>query len=602
MKKASKVLTLILVVAILTSLFAGCASFGKNSVKYRQSTAIKVGDENISVGKVVDTFNSYYNNYAAYINAGYLTADSLMEMTMSSLYSQMEKVDAYKHMANVKTDATLKDFCYNAEYLTKDELNFVVTYVKYMVYSTIDSLVEDYIKENHELKDAEEDDTSRDFTELDGILENETYAEYVYRQNLVNKDMDKYIDKYYSGLISANDLDVDSYVYQNEAAAKNMLADLTARIDGDDKVEFKELQDSQNKALKQYKKNVVSTYQFDLTQLVKNQIEDVVASIIVAKYNLTVNGAIENGDISNTLKTLDNNHKQLVATDEAKFNTDGDFISFIENLSSGDFIHSVPTEYTYIFVKNILIPFSDSQKALLSNVAKQLGTTDSDQYRAKRMEVATKIVAEDFLSDKDSDGKHAPVKDVFTVKDGKLIINPECKALSNYLSDGSVTAMTDKTKDETIIELMKQFNTDTAQHTAAYDYVVRVGATPSNYTAKWVTEFVDAANEAKDLGEKSYALGISEYGVHIVYYVSDVAAQKFDFTNKDKLTDPTSNEYKLFKSYFETQSSLLLSDASTDLHKSYIKDGKISKTKNFDQFLKDNNIEFDFNKSLEDAD
>jgi len=96
---------------------------------------------------------------------GYLTTDGLMEMVMNSLYYQTEKIDAYKQTAGVYTDDSLKDFCYNAEYLKKNELAFVVQYVKYMVFTTLDTLVEDYAEKNYKLKDKESEDTSRDFPE-----------------------------------------------------------------------------------------------------------------------------------------------------------------------------------------------------------------------------------------------------------------------------------------------------------------------------------------------------------------------------------------------------------------------------------------------------
>lgn len=604
MKKASKILTLILVVVIAASLFAGCAAFGKDSVKYRNSVAVKVGGENITVGKVLDTFNSYYNSYSAYISAGYLTADSLMNMVMSSLYYQMEKVDAYKNTQGVQTTESLKDRCHNAEYLTQDEMKFVMTYVKYMVYSTVDSLVEDYIEDDFKLKAAETDDTSRDFTELDEIKEGESYAEFVYRKNFINEEMDEYIKDYYTGLIGTEDFKVDSYVYQTEAAASKMLSDYNKRIEEGDKLTFDQLKSYQEKALAQYKRNVVANYNFELEQLIKNQVEDVVTSVIVAKYNLSINQIIEGDNLDSTLDVLKANIKVLVDSDTAKFNTDGDFISFIEGLKDGDYIHSVPQEYTYIFVKNILVPFSENQKAVLANAAKILGTTDSEEYKQIRKEMATEIVADDFLSEKDKDDKYAKVENVFIMDGENLVINPACKAFSDYLSGGVVTAMDGKTKDETVIELMKQFNTDTAQHTAAYDYVVRVGKTPSSYSPKWVPEFVDGANEvwAEGSGKKNYALAVSEYGVHIIYYADDVAAQQFDFDDKAKLTDPSTNEYKLFKSYFDAQSSLILGDKQTELHKSYVDAGKITKTNNFDVFLSDNGITFDFAKSLSDED
>ena len=86
-----------------------------------------------------------------------------------------------------------------------------------------------------------------------------------------------------------------------------------------------------------------------------------------------------------------------------------------------------------------------------------------------------------------------------------------------------------------MIELMKQYNTDTAQHSKVYDYVVRVGEVPDSYTSSWVQEFVDAANVAYDLATAAgatggyYGVAVSTYGVHIVYYSAKVEAQTFDF-------------------------------------------------------------------------
>ena len=59
MKKASKILTLILVVVLLCGMFTGCAMFGRDALKYRDITAITVGNVVITVGKLLDTFNNY---------------------------------------------------------------------------------------------------------------------------------------------------------------------------------------------------------------------------------------------------------------------------------------------------------------------------------------------------------------------------------------------------------------------------------------------------------------------------------------------------------------------------------------------------------------
>lgn len=598
MKKASKVLSLILVAAMLCALFTGCVMFGKDSAKYRQSEAFRVGDEIITVGKVIDTFNSNYRNNSMYINAGYMTIESLLDGTIKSLYNQAEKIDAYKKIDNVAITESLKGKYKDAEYLTEDELAYIVTYVKYMVYSTVDSIVEDYVGEKRTLKDKTSADTSRDFKTFDDLRGSNTYAEYLYAQNFYNEDMDEYIENYYQNLIKSDDNSVGSYVYENETQAAKMLEDLNARLEkGDEKITFAELKVWQEKALKQYNKNVQSTYGYSLEELVKTQVEDVIFSVIVAKYNYNINKTIEGDNKTAFMKVLEENYEQLKKNQTAKFNLGTNFVQFIEGLGENDNIFSVPAEYKYIFVKNILIPFSANQKAVLANLAKDLGSKDNDMYIQYRESLAGSIVADDFLTEKDDDGNYGKVNNVFKYESGKLVINPDGE-LAKYFNDGVVTAMDGKTKDETIIELMKRFNTDTAQHKAAYDYVVRVGEVPSDYKAQWVTEFVDAANEAWDNGNglNSYALAVSDYGVHIVYYTKDVAAQTFDFTGN--YLDTSTREYNLFKTYFETQANLLLSKDMDALHKSYVEGNKITKTANFDRFLKDNGMKYDFKESL----
>ena len=153
MKKASKILTLILVVVLLCGMFTGCAMFGRDALKYRDMTAITVGNEVITVGKVLDTFNNYYNNYYSYISAGYITLDQVVDMAVTSLYTQAMKVDSYVKTATAETHS-YANFCHNAQYLTEKEITFVIKYVKYLTFQTFDNSVIDQLKATREIKDA----------------------------------------------------------------------------------------------------------------------------------------------------------------------------------------------------------------------------------------------------------------------------------------------------------------------------------------------------------------------------------------------------------------------------------------------------------------
>lgn len=603
MKKAIKLITLILVVVMMFSVLSGCAMFGRNTEKYRSTAIAKVGDQTITVGEMLDAFNTQYNNYYYYIAQGYFTAEQVFELAADSVYSQAIKVDAYVS-AEGRTPATTNKAYKNGEYLTETELAFVVRYVKYLMFSNFDTQVENYLAQDFDFAaaDSDKEDTSRDFPEYDD-LGGVAYSQYVYDQNFVNEDMDEYLSDYYS-FINLNDFakdnKLDSYVFAKEADAQATLDSYNDRLDEEDaKVSFDQLVKTQNKVVRLYQESINRSYGYDLESFVKGQVESMIKSIIVAKYNYEKYSAIDGANAADTIDTLTANVEGLAANQRADYLLNDSFDSTITGLTDSSYIYAVDSAEAskYIFVKNILIPFSAAQKQYLTNLAQTLGGTDSKAYLEARQELATQIVADDYTSEKDEDGNYTvQVKDLFDVDaDGNLVIKAG-SALANYFgNNGEVTAMEGKSKTETIIELMKKYNTDTAQHSASFDYIVRV-ADDKNYTQPWVTEFVDAAKEAKEAGANSYALCVSTYGVHIVYYSADVTEQNFEF---DKVVgkndaDTSSPAYKLFKSYFETESNSVVSKDMETLKETYETNGRVVELGEFAKFIKNNGLDYSF--------
>ncbi len=632
MKKASKVLVLLLAVIMILGVFSGCGVFGRNTEKYRETVALKIGNEEIKIGKLIDTFNSYYNSYASYISQGYMTVDSVFEMALSSLYSQYMKLDAYKNTADVPTythsdimNGTEKVTFANQQYLDNgsdkvDELQYAIKYVKYILFTSLDAMVEGYAEIEYELKDAEQEDTSRDFLKYDDLGDAQTYSEYSYLQNFTSKEMDEYLEKYYGDIVKSNTVTVDEYVYaaadKDSAVVQKRLSDLNERVDGDEKITFEKYREWQQDALTQYKKSVSENYKYDLETLVKRQVEDFIVSVIVAKYNYNVYKAIDNDNKETTIADLKKEYEAVKASQLAGFNINNNYVSFIEGLTSTSYIYDIPKDssgkplYQYIYVKNLLIPFSTEQTNTLSNLEKELGSKTDARYLEVRNKFAEGIVAEDFTQ-QDADGKNVKYENLFqlveTDGESKLVVK-EGGELATYLKDGKVLDTTNPA--ESFRKLMERFNTDTAQHSAMYEYVVRMGDYPKNYTAKWVQEFVDAAKEAYALSTDktggTYAIAVSSYGVHIVYYSADVTAQTFDFDElltagniKDMTNTPA---YRMYKTYYDTQSKKVLEADMESLQKKYYLDEnnttKITKTAELDKFLKENGIKFDFNKSI----
>ena len=622
MKRFSKILTLVLVVVFLFSVFAGCDLIGKDTGKYRAATAITIGSQKITVGKLLDTFNSYYNNYYYYVYYSGWTVEDIFDLAVQSLYTQYMKVEKYtSNNANIHSDTKGGDFA-NAKFLTQEQLDYSISYVKYLFFKSFDSSVMDKINAKYDLKDEETKDTSRDFYKYDELEldEGEKYADYYLRQNFKNEEMDEYIDKYFADVKSSfasHDTDADKLQELYLKSAKVKVDELNDRIDveeGEDAVliDVEEYKEYQKAVVSQFKTTVKNSYGMDFNVFVKTQVEDMIVSAIVNLYNYTVYSNIEKTNRDAMIEVLEENHKTLVANQQAKYQDDiSNYETFIEGLTDSSVIYDVPAghEKDYVFVKNILIPFNDIQTAKLNSLSADIGSSDDDRYITLRNKLAEQIVADDYNSEKDEDGNYTvQIKDLFKVVGGKVVINTEAEsdALRKYLNaDGSVTPMEGKSADDTIKELMAQFNTDVGQHASLHSYVVRVGervkdngTIPNDYSHKWVQEFVDATNDAvaaaKAAGNEKpdgyYGIGVSNYGVHIVYVEGYVQADNVDFKSNSYL-DTTTTEYRLFKNYFNTQVNLLLSKDLEALKEEYKSEVKTSKV--FDKFLKENNLNYD---------
>ncbi len=615
MKKASGIIAILLLVVLAFGVFAGCGLFGKDTAKYRQFTAVTVGNQKISVGKVIDTFNNLYNQYGS---SGYYTADVLFQYAMSSLYTQYMKIDAYVGDSNGNSHA-YADFCGKdgyIKYLTADQAEYAIKYVKYLVFTNFDSAVETELAKKVTLNDAETEDTSRDFKTYDDIdfATDKTYTDYLVRKLTVNDDMDEYYEKYYTVddalTITINEVLDD---YKNEAATKAKLAEYVKRVDTtedkDATITLEEITAAQDKVVKKYVESIEKAYEITMAEFFKQQVNDIAANLIAQLYDIETGRELDSAEGFSALsEKLQKAYADAVAAKEASYKFDDTFVKDIEGLTDDSDIYTVPSKYKYIFVKNVLIPFNNEQKAVLTNLGSKLGSTEVQAYKDARLQLATQIVADDFTSEKDDDGKYTTTyKDLFEVSGGKITLKADSE-IAKGIAGAQATS-------EEIKTLMTRFNTDTAQHSNRYDYVVRIDA-PEDYTAKWVKEFVEAAENAYGYDSAtgnhnaagSYALCVSDYGVHIVFYTADVTATTLDFSTLEKCLKADSREYAKFKTLYSSEKSELLSKAVTELQKTYftykdadgkvISEAKIRYSAIFKEFLKDQGLTYDTEKAI----
>lgn len=599
MKKACKVLTLILVVVMLFGLLSGCAMFGTDSQKYRAAVAIKVGDQEVTVGKVLDTFNSLYSTYYQYINAGYMSASDLLSSTITTLYTQNVKLDAYVKTHTAETHSYASQY-ENAGFLSAEEMEYTVKNVKYLIFTSFDSSVETLISNKYgELAAEETEDTSRDFVTTDEWSGTESYAEYLYKQNYANEDMEEYLKKYYPSLGTAGNL--KEYVLSGSIAQKRV-AEYNERIDEEKgQLTVDEYKTFQQRIVKRYTNNVKTSYDISLEEFFKRQVEDNVVANIGLKYDYEITKTVDD-KLNDVFAALNDNVTLAKENLLANFALNGGFESFVENLSDSDYLYAVDGNSDYIFVKNILVKFSDEQNTILTNLSNAMGGTDSKAYVARREQIAADIIATDYNTAKNEDGEYGKVEGkLFKLDaDGNIALNLANPVWNEYLNaDGTVKGAD---KNATMKELMKRFNEDTASHSKIYDYTVRVGDIPEDYNSGLVQEYFDAAQKLFEGGVAKvgeYVTCVTTYGVHIIYCVGKVEAHTFDFAAN--YNDTASPEYRLFKAYYSTQTSEVLEETYETVRNEYYKN-KISVTDAFYQFLEDNGLTFDVEASLSTAD
>lgn len=607
MRKVAKVVALVLALVMILTVFAGCALFGRDMAKYRDQVVLKVGEERITVGQIMDVVNNYYYNYSSYISSGSITMNDIFSMAMDSIYSTYSKVDDYKGQEGVKiyTDAENKyigtlasnDY-YMLNYISQAETEFILQSVKYSLFTSFDAEVNSYITAEIGSMAEESADDERAFYEYDDMHGAKTYAEKLYLDNFVNEDMTEYFDTYYGFAgFDRNTANIDNYVFQTAEQAQ-------ARVDYINKqlkkyvIDDKGEQDTyptitaeqyiqyQKTAVKKLSASVDNTYGAGIQTYFDAQVEARIVNTVALKWDLQVNSQLEK-DQTALIKALQQRYDSAKGNAQTAFNINPDsYITFVEGLTDTSYIYDIPATYQgdYIYVKNLLIPFTDKQKAQLSNLATILGSTTSAEYIAEREKLAASIVAKDFNNDE------AEVEGLFKYTEGSgLQLSGELA--SELPVGGTVTP-------EKFEELMARFNTDTAQHSAMYDYVVRIGETPANYTAKWVQEFVDAANKAYKAGKQHYSIAVSEYGVHIVYYSGDVEAWNASFT-AENIYNPTTNEYRFMKSYYNDAIKAIQEKATETLEDTYKYGGKIEIISNtFYELMADYGISYDFNEAM----
>ncbi len=609
MSKKKLICILLALVLVFSSLLSACAMFEEDTYLSSNETAFTVGDQKISVGTFLSAYTSLYNTYYYYIYYGYMTEADLINYAYTQLVYTNTFLNEYKKVADAQGntyDHKYVSVFKDSKYLSAEDIEYVLKYSKYAIYSAIDELVKTSLSEKHVF--LEEETTSRDML-IKKLLESISADAF----NLVDEEVEKYLLNAPGGLDYTN-FDTD-YVFSVNTTDEAELAKIQARLDSLNKqldvsdadyqpITKEEYIKAQKEALTNFRSTVKSNYGVSVDKFVVMQVEETINNSLVTLFQKELSFKTVEQDkeaLFARLNTLWQSKKQAAIDkyliDPAAWATD------IEALSNTAFIYALSPNYNYVFVKNILIPFSDAQTAELDALQEEIdglneelddasGATEiavlkaqiaqrEEELKNYRLTLAAQILAKDYVDESQN------YKSFFTVAEGKLTVNTSSDLYKGFTDSkgNAVKGLKNIASAQDFKDLMERYNVDVAQHSSYYDYVVNV--TPDEgYTAKWVTEFVEGAKEAvfgsdeenpAQIGENigNWSVAVTQYGVHIIYYSGDIAVQTPDFSAKNaegilKIYDTTTIEYRFMSVYFNEVYSAYLTEERAEMLKNTI--------------------------------
>lgn len=193
----------------------------------------------------------------------------------------------------------------------------------------------------------------------------------------------------------------------------------------------------------------------------------------------------------------------------------------------------------YLYVKHILIPFSEKQAAQLKKDKVKLTTS---AYEAKRAQMVNEIVAYPHKDGEDDKQNPTTVANIF--KEVQAVMTP--------------LAANAKEAERAFDDLIYKYNTDPGIFDNEKGYAI------PKYLDKgeedtMMKEFADAARDFKNK-ENPYAIGsvldyyaVTDYGVHIMYFASDITSKTVSMGGYS-IKDPVSpGEYNTYFDLYEKQ-------------------------------------------------
>ncbi len=475
MAKFKKFISIIALAVFTLTFLVGCGLFVLNEDRYREQTAIEVGNEVVTLGEVIDYFDANGN---AYIQQGY-TYQQVWDMLFPVFVQQKIMLDKYKTNSTVSNNSDLaKSIGGNASYLKNETLKYVQKSVYRAFYESLDVLAMSELSEDFTF---EAESADKNYPEK--IVHEGDYTPADHDKNMDADALDKALEEYPAN----QDFKSVKYIFEeSDAQVAKIVADLNKRLvkdnDEDAEVTVADYIKAQKKAISTLTKNIKNNRDLTVEEYLEKAVRDQVDAQIANEY---LNSLYKNLQNKITEDIFNARLDAKIAEATTRYSQDiTSFASFITNLSADDFVYYVPEQYEgqYYYVRSILLPFSDEQTELLNLAKSRFGAT-SQQYIQYRDSLVAGIVV------KDSEGAESNV-------------------------DAVKAEISNK---DSFINATYKYNTDPGMQNPVHSYVVSKDPTDLGFGGtSFVKEFVDAARDMIKKGGQMTEC-VTDYGVHLIW-------------------------------------------------------------------------------------
>ena len=610
MKKFSALLICLLMV--ITCGLAGCASFSINKVKYYNEVLATVDETKITRFDLLSAYNSYGNTY--YVQQMGQSESKALANTLDLL---IERESLYQYALD--NDTIYRPTAYQVNEVVQE------------IFDSMDEQMETYVERAKRILniEIEEDEETEEDTDDSKVYKREDYT-YTKRATLDYKIKERTLYFEDAGLTTPTD-EITQYtktekyreyfiVYEtpeqedkDNLIDENLLINFTSSATLEaietayfahllDELTLEERENAQlilNKAKSLFAKNLID-YEYYLRDENGNPYDRVTENLFDRYFKRTFESQIQSKYLDNIrIHYLENEELSIeLLKEEYQYLTTRDYNKYDKNHTAyknkmkdigtdgNDVLYHPTTDTKFGYFIHTLISF-DSIKENLKNIETLDGSLKEQAYKDAVWSI--KLQERDLTSGKVKEGTK------------KESLN---EVLTKYQELRTATYSDNKSKLNAFVEFMFKYTGDTATLSQGMPYVI--GYNPNEYTgavdkdnkligttSAMVNEFTKEAialmkNNAtsgnmstEDLFDLNN-MCITEYGIHLLYYVGDVNSYDIPFEDLGKVYIETENKndtdmYNLYrkvinplsgKTYFDMMFDIVYPASSDEVYTS----------------------------------